>query len=238
MAQAIEKKNLHLKNDDVVAVASKVVSLCEHRIVQLDDVRVSPAARRVAKRWHIDERLARIAMDEADWILGGLNGFLLTVKNGILTANAGVDLKNSPPGTASLWPENPDKSARTLRRFLERRQRISLGVEVVDSRVAPLRLGTIGLAIGVSGFAPVADERGKPDLYGRKVRVTQINVADDLAASAHLLMRETTERIGAVILRNAPVKFSGEFGSRRATLSMRRCLILSNITRKFGADGS
>lgn len=234
VAQVIEKQNLHPKRGDVLAVASKVVAICEARVVRLGDVRVSVRARQLARRWDLDERLSSIVLAESDSILGGVKGFLLTVKNGILTSNAGADLKNSPPGTATLWPRNPDLSARRLRRFLEHRYRARLGVEIVDSRVTPLRLGTVGLAIGISGFRPVVDERRKPDLYGRKVRVTQSNIADDLASSAHMLMGETSKRIGAVLLRNAPIQLGESSDPKRVKLGIERCLIATGLQLNRG----
>ncbi len=234
VARAIHGQNVRLKNNDILAVASKIVSLCENRVLNLNEVRVSARAKRLAKKWDMNERLASIVYDEADLVLGGVKGFLLTIKDGILTANAGVDLKNSPPGTATLWPKNSDVSARRLRRFLQHTRRARVGVEIVDSRVTPLRLGTVGLAIGVSGFEPVHDDRTKPDLYGRKVRVTQSNIADDLAAAAHMLMGETTEQIGAVVMRNAPVQFDSSKDSSHAKLMRQRCLILGNLVmRRF-----
>jgi coenzyme F420-0:L-glutamate ligase/coenzyme F420-1:gamma-L-glutamate ligase len=167
-------------------------------------------------------------VDEADEIHGGVNGFLLTKKFGILTANAGVDVKNSPPGTATLWPANPDFSARLLRQSLEIKFGARIGVSIVDSRVTPLRLGTTGLSVGSSGFEAIKDDRGKIDLYGRTVKVTQTNVADDLAASAHLLMAERDERVGLVIIRNAPISM-GAKASSRPRLAARKCLIYSGL---------
>lgn len=180
-----------LKRGDVVAVASKVVSLCEGRIVQLSTARVPSRAKRLSRRWRINERLLAIVSAEADKILGGLDGFLLTVKNGILTANAGVDSKNSVPGTVVLWPKQPDGSARALRTRLERCFRTKIGVVIVDSRITPLRLGTTGLAIGVSGFRPIKDHRKSVDLYGRKVRVTQSNLGRFSRCGSHPYGRKT-----------------------------------------------
>lgn len=231
VSDALQEQNLRLKNGDVLCVASKIVSLCENRIVRLEDVRVSRDVRRFARKWVMNEGLASIVINESDLVLGTVKGFLLTVNNGILTANAGVDLKNSPPGTATLWPKDPDKSANRLRRHLLGRRMTRLGVEIVDSRVTPLRLGTIGLAIGLSGFDPVLDERTKPDLYGRKLKVTRSNVADDIAAAAHLLMGETTEKVAAVVVRNAPVRFDRRKNSKRAKLASHRCLIFSGKGR-------
>ena len=169
-------------------------------------------------------------MSESDHIFGGVKGFLLTLESGILAANAGVDVKNAPVNTAILWPKNPDLSARRLRTSLERYYHTRLGVVVVDSRVTPLRLGTVGLAIGLSGFSPVRDERTKLDLYGRRIRVTQTNVADDLASAVHLLMGEATDRIGAVVVRNSPVVID-EGNSHGTRIDVNRCLIGSSLVK-------
>jgi coenzyme F420-0:L-glutamate ligase len=228
--EAVEKQGFAIRSKDVLAVASKVASLCEGRIAELDDVDVSKTARRLAKKWKMDARLAQLVLDEADEVLGGVRGFLLTSKDGVLTANAGIDLKNSPHGTATMWPKNPDRTARELRRSLEDNYQKRLGVLIVDSRVTPMRLGTIGLTIGASGFVPVKDDRGRPDLYGRMVKVTQTNIVDDLASSAHLLMGETDERCGLVIMRGAPIRMDEIATSLGAKLSRKKCLISSNLS--------
>ncbi len=232
VARAIDGQGMPLRNNDVVAVASKIVSICENRVLNLNEVRVSARAKRLAKGWGMDERLVSIVVDEADQILGGVKGFLLTIKDGILTANAGVDLKNSPPGTATLWPKSPDVSARRLQRRLQRRAKTRIGLEIVDSRVTALRLGTVGLAIGIAGFSPVLDDRTKPDLYGRKIRVTQSNIADDLAAAAHVLMGERNGKIGAVLIRSAPVILTANSSSNRLKLKRRECVIANNIRNR------
>ena len=228
--ESLQKERVALASGDVVAVASKVVSTCERRIVPLEKVKVTPTARRLAKRFDIDQRLTSVVVRESDRIFGGVKGFLLTLKDGILTANAGVDMKNAPSGTAILWPKNPDASARKLRRRLERRFRCRVGVEVVDSRVTPLRLGTTGLAIGLSGFSPVLDERNNKDLYGRRIKVTQTNVADDLASCAHLLMGEAANKIGVVVIRNAPITHAASNG-RHALMDLEKCLVGSSLMK-------
>jgi coenzyme F420-0:L-glutamate ligase/coenzyme F420-1:gamma-L-glutamate ligase len=106
---------------------------------------------------------------------------------------------------------------------------------VVDSRVTALRLGTVGLAIGLAGFIPIRDDRSKLDLYGRKIRVTQLNLADDLAATAHMLMGERNERVGAVLIRGAPIKLNDSKNSaRQAKLRPQRCLITNSILHAQG----
>jgi coenzyme F420-0:L-glutamate ligase len=229
VCNCLESEALALRRGDVVAVASKIVSACERRVVRLTDVKVTARARRLSKRLGLNERLAALVLSEADEVLGGVRGFLLTVKGGILTPNAGVDLKNSPPGTATLWPTDPDLSATRLRTSLERRYRTRLGVEIVDSHVTALRLGTVGLAIGLSGFNPIRDNRGSRDLFGRPIRVTQANLADDIASATHLLMGESAERIGAVILRGLSIETRRVDGGRLVKFTKRRCLIGNSL---------
>ena len=232
VAVSLANEGVTPKRGNILAVASKVVSTCERRMVKLRDVRVSSTAKRLARKWKIDRYLTAVVLNEADEILGGVPGFLLTLKDGILTPNAGVDLKNSPPGMATLWPIDPDKSAQRLRASLERRYTTRVGVAIVDSHVTPLRLGTVGLAIGVSGFLPVLDSRRMSDLFGRPIRVTQTNVADDLAGMAHVLMGEAAERVGAVLIRGAPVKLNDSGRSRLARLSRDKCLIGNSLGKQ------
>lgn len=204
--------------------------MAEGRIVVLGEWSVSRRARFWAEKFRMSPHLAQVVLDEADEVLGGVRGFLLTLKGNILTANAGVDVKNSPTGTATLWPVQPDKSAAIIRGYFEQKSNARIGVVVVDSRVTPLRLGTTGLAIGLSGFRPIKDERGKPDLYGRPIKVTQTNLADDLAASAHLLMGERNERIGLVVIRNASISTNNDTSSLTKLVS-RECLFGSSLSR-------
>jgi len=228
LQESLRNHDLTLRDRDVLCIASKVVSFSEGRIVDLSERQVSKKARFYAGKLRMSSHLAQIVLDEADAVLGGIRGFLLTLKANILTANAGVDVKNSPLGTATLWPVQPDRSAATIRGFFEQETNARLGVLIVDSRVTPLRLGTIGLAIGLSGFRPVKDEREKPDLYRRPVKVTQTNLADDLAASAHFLMGERNERIGLVVIRNAAIRTNND-DSALAKLVSRECLFFQTF---------
>lgn len=226
---ALQNHELMLHDHDVLCIASKVVSIAEGRIVVLGERSLSRRARFYARKFTMSPHLVQVVLDEADAVLGGVRGFLLTLKGNILTANAGVDVKNSPTGTTTLWPVQPDKSAAIIRGYFEQKSNARIGVVVVDSRVTPLRLGTTGLAIGLSGFRPIKDERGKPDLYGRPIKVTQTNLADDLAASAHLLMGERNERIGLVVIRNASISTNNDTSSLTKLVS-RECLFGSSLS--------
>ena len=196
------------RNGDILVVSSKAVATAEGRVVRLEEVRPSARARRLAVRAGISPELAEVVLGEADEILGVGGGAVLTFKNGALCANAGVDLSNAPPGCAVLLPADPGSSAERIRREVLRATGRRIGVVISDSAVRPLRRGTIGQAIGFAGFEPVIDCRGVLDLFGRRMRLTFIALADLLASAAELLMGETAGRIPAVIVRGVKTKLS------------------------------
>lgn len=225
--EALSVARLRVKSGDIVAVASKVVSLSERNIVSLAKVKPTVLARRLGHRFGILPEFAQVVLDESDAVYGGVPGVLLTVKNGDAIANSGVDRKNAPGDSVIPWPLDPQRSAETLRRTLNRKLGKRVGVVIVDSRVTPLRLGTIGLAIACSGIQPIRDSRGMKDLYGRKARITFQALADGIAGAAQLMMGETRERIPFVLVRGAPVQLSDRTGSM--TLPIKDCLYMSQI---------
>ena len=176
--EALSAARLNLRNGDIIAVASKVVSLAEGNIMSLRSVRPTALARKLGSKFRMLPEFAQVVLNEADAVYGGVPGVLLTLKNGNAAANSGVDRKNSPGDTFIPWPADPQRSAELIRRALYRKLRKRIGVVIVDSRVTPLRLGTTGLAIACSGFKPVRDSRGVKDLYGRRVLITLHSLAD------------------------------------------------------------
>jgi coenzyme F420-0:L-glutamate ligase / coenzyme F420-1:gamma-L-glutamate ligase len=231
LLKALDKKHLRLRNKDIVAVSSKIVAISENRIRALDSVRPTERALTFARKYSLDPPFAQIVLDEADIVVGGVKGALLTVRNGDAVANAGIDQKNAPPNTVVLWPVNPDRSARKIQAAIKRFLGKDVGVVIVDSRVSPLRLGTTGFAIGSAGFRPVKDVRGELDLSGRKVRITFHALADGIAAAAQLTMGETAERTPFVVIRGAPATFGSREGIRSAKLAWNQCLFMSQMNR-------
>ena len=227
--EALSASRLRVKNGDIIAVTSKVVSLSERNIVSLSKVRPTALARRLGRKFGMPPKFAQIVLNEADAVYGGVPGVLLTLKNGNAIANSGVDRKNAPGDSVITWPMDPHRSAEALRRTLDRKLRRRIGIVIVDSRVTPLRLGTIGLAIASSGFRPVMDPRGAMDLYGRKVRITLHALADGIAGAAQLLMGETRESIPFVLVRGAPVLLGARTSSYSMTLPVKDCLYMSQI---------
>jgi len=217
------------RNGDIIAVASKVVSLSEGNIVSLRKVRPTALARRLGRKFEMPPEFAQVVLNEADALYGGVPGVLLTLKNGNAVANSGVDRKNAPGDSVIPWPADPHRSAERIRRALNRKLRKRIGVVIVDSRVTPLRLGTTGLAIVCSGFQPVRNSRGIKDLYGRKVQITLHSLADGIAGAAQLLMGETRETIPFVLVRGAPVHVGGTKDLNSMTLPVKDCLYMSQI---------
>ena len=231
-ASALRRSRVELRTGDIVAVSSKVVATSENAIVDSSRIHPSKRAKSLAVKYSLPSRFVQVVLDEADVVLGAVQGALLTVKDGDATANAGVDRKNAPKGTFAKWPKDSDKSAQKLRSMIQRKFRKRVGVIIVDSRVTPLRLGTIGFAIGTSGFRAIEDVRGKVDLSGRRVKITFRAVADGLAASAQFVMGEASEKKPFVIIRGGHVRLGPAGGIGVAKLQWEQCLYMSQIVTK------
>ncbi|MBI3963725.1 MAG: coenzyme F420-0:L-glutamate ligase [Candidatus Kerfeldbacteria bacterium] len=192
----------------IVVVSSKVVAYDQRRVVRLADVRPTTAGRRLARRFRMSPAFATLIHADATRIAGGVPGAILTDVRGQFTVNAGIDASNAPAGMVIRWPASPWRWAADLHRRLETIHRGPIGVIVADSRCLPGRLGTTGVALAIAGFHGVHDVRGQHDLYGHPLRLTRMNVADDLAAAAHLVQGEADERTPLCILTGAPVRFT------------------------------
>lgn len=229
--KAVAKKRIHLKTGDIVGISSKIVGIAENRIRYLESVGPASKAKSLARKYSLTAAFAQAVLDEADMVVGGVKGALLTVKNGDAVANAGIDRKNAPEEAVVLWPRNADLSARNIRRSIRRRSGKNVGVVIVDSRVSPLRLGTTGFAIGCAGFRAIEDVRGRVDLFGRRIEITVRAIADGIAAAAQLVMGEGSERIPFALVRYAPVTLGNGHGVRPAKLAWDQCLYMSQIPR-------
>ena len=231
LSDALSRSNTRLRTGDVIAISSKVVAISEGRIRSLARVRPTSRAKNLARKYSIPPAFAQVVLEEADGVLGGVRGALLTIKNGDSTANAGADRKNAPDESVVLWPPNSDASAEAIRESILSRLGKKVGVVIVDSRVTPLRLGTIGFAIGCAGFQAVRDLRGTRDLSGRRMEITRHAIADGIAAAAHLVMGEADEKTPFVVVRGAPALLRGRSGIGLAKLAPEDCLYMSQIIR-------
>ena len=223
---ALNNQGLELKEGDIIAITSKVVSIAQNRLVRFDTVNPSERARDLAQKYDLEPGFVELVLNEANEVYGGVYRALLTLKDGILLANSGIDHKNIPSGLAVLLPKEPDKVAADIRRGVEKRIGKRIGVMIIDSRTVPLRMGTLGVAIGVSGFNPIKDCRGELDLHGNPLLITRIAIADDLACAAHILMGELAEKVPIVLIRDAPVEFDESASGATARINKNECLYM------------
>ena len=209
---------------DILVVCSKAVSASQGRTVRLEEVRPSERARELSKRTGLEPPFVELVLREADAVLGVMDGAILTIKDGMPLANAGIDHSNSPPGTVSLLPTG--SAAGELRERIRRLTGRWVGVIISDSVVKPLRRGTVGQAVQWAGIEPVEDCRGRRDLFGRRLQITFRCLADQLASAAQLLMGEANERTPAVIVRGSGLALTHRPKSSPG-IPPRKCLYFS-----------
>jgi coenzyme F420-0:L-glutamate ligase/coenzyme F420-1:gamma-L-glutamate ligase len=208
---ALDAAGLTLADGDILVLAQKIVSKAEGRLVNLQTVVPSRAAQELAIRTEKDARLCELILRESREILRIRPGTIIVEHRlGFVCANAGIDHSNvrgengAPEDWVLLLPEDPDRSAAALRRRLEDASGKRLGVMIIDSHGRAWRLGITGTCIGLSGLPALVDKRGDPDLFGFRLRITQIAAADELAAAASLMMGQADEGIPAVHARGFP----------------------------------
>ncbi len=213
------------KDGDVLVTASSAVATAQGNLRKLVEVEVSERAKKLSKESGLDERFVEVILQEADRMLSVGEKCLLTLKDGMIRVNAGVDRTNAPPGHVVLIPRDVEQAADNLFGTLQKRTGRKIGVIIADSHVQPLRLGTVGQAIATAGLKPVIDCRKQQDIYGRPLRMTFRAVADQLASAAQVVMGEAAERTPAVIVRGAGVELSRTKLSSK--IEPRRCIYAS-----------
>jgi coenzyme F420-0:L-glutamate ligase/coenzyme F420-1:gamma-L-glutamate ligase len=209
--KAIVDAGLTLEDGDILVLAQKIVSKSENRKVHLSTIVPSPKAEHVAQQLEKDARLVELILQESKSILRSKPGTIIVEHRlGFVCANAGIDHSNvscDEPESEEwvlLLPENPDGSAGRIRTRLEEAAQINLGVMIIDSHGRAWRLGTTGVAIGLSGLPGLVDLRGEQDLFGYTLRITQVGAADELAAAASLVMGQAAEGTPVVHVRGFP----------------------------------
>jgi coenzyme F420-0:L-glutamate ligase len=231
---AIFNANVQLEDGDIIALSSKYVSVSEGRVVSFGDVKVSEKAKELSARFKMVPEMTELIVQEADHILGGIPGFLLTQKDGIISPNAGIDRSNVPAGMAVLFPLDPFLSAFNFRLAMKRTLGKQVGVIVTDSWLVPGRWGTTGIALSMSGFAPLQDERGKPDLFQNVMQATQRGVADSLSVAAQCVMGERDEATPFAILRHSGVPLVDQdapLSVKDIGIPWQDCLYIGSLTK-------
>ena len=189
------KKSLQsqeLQEKDVLVITSKVVAVTQGRVKDIKK----------------NAEFEQLVKSEADIFIGGEH-VPLAIKNNIFIPWAGIDRSNLPKEKAVLWPENPFETAYSIAKQLKSHYKLkNLGIIITDSFCIPLRRGVSAVAIGYAGFKGVNDLRGTKDLYENELPVSQQNMADMIAVTAHLVMGESTEQMPFAIVRGADVQFT------------------------------
>jgi coenzyme F420-0:L-glutamate ligase/coenzyme F420-1:gamma-L-glutamate ligase len=218
--QAVQRSCVGLQDGDILVFAQKIVSKAEGRLVNLSGVVPSPRAVELAALVEKDARLVELVLQESKEVLRIRTGTIIVEHRlGFVCANAGIDHSNvagegdNKEEWVLLLPEHPDASAKDLRRRIEEISKARLGVMIIDSHGRAWRNGTVGVAIGLSGLPGLVDLRGNPDLFGFRLRITQVGVADELAAGASLLMGQADEGTPVIHVRGFPYALrEGSFG--------------------------
>jgi coenzyme F420-0:L-glutamate ligase / coenzyme F420-1:gamma-L-glutamate ligase len=179
IADAAAAQGTPLLDGDCVVVTQKVVSKAENRLVEVapDD--------RAARRALVESESVRILRRRGDLVIS-------ETRHGFVCANAGVDLSNVDEGWAALLPVDSDFSARRIRDALRATRRVEVAIVISDTFGRPWRNGLTDVAIGVSGLAAVVDLRGTEDALGRELQVTEVAIADEVAAAAELVMGKSS----------------------------------------------
>jgi len=204
LADALDAGAMAPRDRDVLVVTHKIISKAEGRYRSLADVTPSPRARQLAAATGKDPALVEVILSESRQVVRSRRELIITEHcSGMVMANAGIDQSNVPGGSERvlLLPENPDASSAALRTALGARFGVDIAVVVSDSVGRAWRNGVVGLALGAAGLPALQDLRGRNDLEGRALKVTQVGLADEIASAAELLMGEADEGRPAVLVR-------------------------------------
>jgi F420-0:gamma-glutamyl ligase len=190
----IKNTNGLIKENNILAVTSKIVSLSENRLVSSS----------------LDKKT--LVTKEADHYLGEIGyGCHLTIKEGLLIASAGIDESNSASGDFILFPEHPQKTCEILCNNIKKSLKLkNFGLIFTDSKTIPLRRGVVGACLSYAGFEGVKNMVGSKDLFGRSLKMTSINAADSVATAATFLMGEGAESCPLALIKDAPVVFKNK----------------------------
>lgn len=211
IAASLPATGLQLQDNDILVIGQKIVSKAEGQLVNLATITPGKAARQLAAEVDKDPRVMELVLQESRSIIRKRRGTVIVEHNlGFICANAGIDHSNVA-GVGSpeeeyvlLLPKDPDASATHLRKELESRSGVRLGVMIIDSHGRAWRVGTVGTCIGLSGIPALIDERGWKDLFDYTLHITVVGVADELAAAASLLMGQAAEGTPVIHVRGFP----------------------------------
>jgi dihydrofolate synthase / folylpolyglutamate synthase len=190
LIQILDKYLKDVKENSVVVVTSKIISICQGRVVKKEEADKNDLIKKESNLF--------IPAEQNKYNVA------VTITDNLLIASAGIDESNGN-GFYILWPHNPYQAASQIRDYLKKRFKLkNIGVIITDSKTTPLRWGIIGIGIAYSGFKPLNDLIGKQDIFGRELKMTKVSVLDGLAAAAAVVMGEGSEQTPISIIEDIP----------------------------------
>lgn len=215
LLQSIQHNQLPLQNGDVIVLAQKIVSKSENRYVDLKFVAPSPEAIELATKANKDPRAMEVLLGESrEVIKTRTNVVIVEHNNGYVHANAGIDHSNIEQEEGKdlllLLPKNPDASAKKIRDSIKIKTGIDVNIIINDSFGRAFRNGVCGVCIGSAGFEVIDNKIGHKDLFGNILQITEIAIADEIAAAASLMMGQADEGRPVVIVRGLKLQTSDQ----------------------------
>ncbi|HVP26557.1 MAG TPA: coenzyme F420-0:L-glutamate ligase [Candidatus Bathyarchaeia archaeon] len=233
IVETVEKNGLSLEDGDVLAIAQKIFSKAENKVVRLKDVVPSEEAKSIAKLTARNPKLIELTLRDTNKIVKASREiFIVEDKRGLVCINAGIDKSNvKGKDSFALLPENPDESARKCREEIKRLTGKNVAIVVCDTYSRPFRRGQVNFAIGIAGIKTFKDYRGKKDLFNQILKVKNIAVVDEIAAAAELLMGQAKEAAPVIILRglNGFVSFCEKCGINELFISSQEDLFKDTL---------
>ena len=206
---AIASESILVDDGDVIAIAQKIVSKSENRYLDISSLSPSEEAKTLSKQIDKDPKFIQAILNESKKVVRYRMGVLIVEhKLGFIHANAGIDRSNidQEQDIVLLLPEDPDESAKEISQSLSQFFKKNVSVIITDTMGRPFRNGIVGFTIGSHNIECILDERGQKDLYENKLKVTQIGIADELAAAASLLMGQAAQKKPVVIIKGFKFK--------------------------------
>lgn len=186
--EVLDKAISEIKDGSIIVITSKIVSLCEGSFISKNKVKDKDTLVKAEADFYIPRSKEKA------------HSIIITLKNGVLSATAGIDESNAS-NRYVFWPKNPYESAEKIRKYLKKKHSVKkLGVIITDSKTLPSRRGIIGFALAYSGIKPLKKYVGQKDIFGRRIEITFANIVDALAAVSVLVMGEGNEQTPIVVI--------------------------------------
>ncbi|HEU5460817.1 MAG TPA: coenzyme F420-0:L-glutamate ligase [Nitrososphaeraceae archaeon] len=204
LLESIKNNNQIIKNGDIIVIAQKIISKNEGRSVNLNNIIPSFRSIDLGRKINKDPRIVELILQESRKIIRVFDNIIITeTHHGFICANAGIDQSNvsKSKNRVLLLPRDPDKSADTIRKEIHEKTRKNIAILITDTFGRPFRMGQTNIAIGIAGINALKNYKGKPDMFGKIMKVTEIAIVDEIAGAAELVMGKT-EGIPIAIVRN------------------------------------